>query len=132
VWSVYDDQCGGDHYPIVLSAINSMPVARPQKLKLAEADWSSFVQRCELELDNASLDTAADPVQTFSAIPMRIAKETIPVTSATAGAVRKPWFNKDCKTAIRDRKRALRQFNLSPTAANLSNIRISRAKAEEL
>jgi hypothetical protein len=27
VWSVHNDQCDSDHYPIVLSAVNSMPVA---------------------------------------------------------------------------------------------------------
>jgi hypothetical protein len=108
-----------------------MPVARPEKFTLAEEDWSSFVQRCELELHHASLGTAADPVQPFFATVMRIAKDTIQVTSATAGAVRKPWLNKDCKTAIRDRKRALRRLNQTPTAANLSNVRMSGAKARK-
>jgi hypothetical protein len=87
---------------------------------------------CELELDHASLEKAADPVRAFSVIVMRLVKDTIPVTSVTTGAVRKPWFNKDCKTAIRDRKRALKQFHPNPTAENLCNVHKSRAKAEEL
>jgi hypothetical protein len=58
-----------------------------------------------MKLVHASLDTAADPVQAFSATLMRTATETIPIVSVTAGAIRKPWFNKACKTAIRDRQR---------------------------
>jgi hypothetical protein len=67
VWSLQDDQCRSEHFPIVLSTTKSMPVARPWKFQLAETDWSSFVQMCELELDHANLDTAADPFQAFSA-----------------------------------------------------------------
>ena len=38
------------------------------------------------------------------------------------------WFNDDCKTAIRSRKAALRKFNLQPSAENLNNFKIHRAK----
>ena len=41
---------------------------------------------------------------------------------------KKPWFIEDCKTAIKQRKGALRQFNSRPTHDNLNNYRIFRAK----
>ena len=41
----------------------------------------------------------------------------------------KPWYNDDCKQAVKDRKQALRKFNLRPTKENHNLFRISRAKA---
>ena len=44
----------------------------------------------------------------------------------------KSWFNDDCKTAIRSRKAALRKFNLQPSAENLNNFKIHRAKTRRV
>ena len=44
----------------------------------------------------------------------------------------KSWFNDDCKTAIRSRKAALRKFNLQPSAKNLNNFKIHRAKTRRV
>jgi hypothetical protein len=128
MWSVHDDQCGSDHYVIVLNATIAVPVTKSQKFKLAKADWSSFglSRSANWELGHASLDTAAHPVQALPVTLMKIAKEAIAVTSVTVGVVHKPCFNEDCKTAIRDRNQALRQYS---TSANLNNTRIFRAKA---
>ena len=41
----------------------------------------------------------------------------------------KSWFTDECKQAINARNEALRRFNLRPTSDNLSQFRISRAKA---
>ena len=41
----------------------------------------------------------------------------------------KPWFNTDCKDAMKARKSALVRFKTNITADNLSNFRIARAKA---
>ena len=43
--------------------------------------------------------------------------------------LKKSWFKHDCKTAIKQLKGALRQFNYGPTHNNLNNYRIFRAKA---
>ena len=44
----------------------------------------------------------------------------------------KPWFDDDCKAAIRSRKAALRKFNLQPSAENLNNFKIHRAKTRRV
>ena len=50
-------------------------------------------------------------------------------TATKSKKAKKPWFTEDCKTAIKQRKGALRQFNNRPTHDNLNNYRIFRAKA---
>ena len=62
----------------------------------------------------------------FSKTLISIAEESIPKTSFNKK--HKSWFNDDCKTAIRSRKAALRKFNLQPSAENLPNFKIHRAK----
>ena len=63
--------------------------------------------------------------------PKRIAEESIPKTSSNK-KYNKSWFNDDCKTAIRSRKTALRKFNLQPSAENLNNSKIHRAKTRRV
>ena len=41
----------------------------------------------------------------------------------------KPWFNTECKDALKARKSALVRFKTNITTDNLSNFRVARAKA---
>ena len=58
-----------------------------------------------------------------------IAEETVPKTATKSKKAKKSWFTEDCKTSIKQRKGALRQFNNRPTYNNLNNYRSFRAKA---
>ena len=58
-------------------------------------------------------------------------RASIPRTSSNKKH-NKSWFNDDCKTAIRSRKAALRKFNLQPSAENLNNFKIHRAKTRRV
>ena len=60
-----------------------------------------------------------------------IAEESIPKTSSNK-KYNKPWFDDDCKAAIRSRKAALCKFNLQPSAENFNNFKIHRAKTRRV
>ena len=53
----------------------------------------------------------------------------MPKTTAKQKKRCKPWFNTDCKDAMKARKSALASFKTNITSENLSNFRIARAKA---
>ena len=72
---------------------------------------------------------ADDPIESIASILINIAEETVPKTATKSKKAKKPWFTEDCRTAIKQRKGALRQFNNRPTHDNLNNYRIFRAKA---
>ena len=76
-------------------------------------------------------DTDDDNITYFSKTLISIAVESIPKTSSNKKHY-KSWFNDDCKTAIRSRKAALRKFNLQPSAENLNNFKIHRAKTRRV
>ena len=131
-WSVYDDLCGSDHYPIV-TKINK-PTCHPsvQRWKLQKADWPAYHDLCEQYLNNFNFSDINDPMDLFTTQLLTIAEKTIPKTKATPQHLTKPWFNENCKAAISDRKRALKQFTLQPTTNNLINFKMVRAKTRRL
>ena len=121
-WSVHGDLCGSDHLPIVLEPSLSLPEEHIPRWKFSEADWLTFSSLCLERLTFDKIDEELDPIQTFSDILTDIAKATIPQTTANP-KIHKPWFNDNCKAAIRSRKKSERKFNKHPTPWNLDNCR---------
>ena len=70
-----------------------------------------------------------DPILKFTKIILENSNKTIPKTSTNPKKISKPWFNENCKEAIKKRKNAEKQFSLSPSQNNLDNFRILKAKA---
>jgi hypothetical protein len=56
-------------------------------------------------------------------------EECIPKTSSKSSKPRYPWFNNDCKTAIKSRCKALDIFRKNPTTQNSINYKQAYAKA---
>ena len=130
-WKVHDDTCGSDHFPIILE--NSGPELDDKipRWNLRRAKWDEFKNSCILKLKSDANDTVEDNINYFSKTLISIAEESIPKTSSNKKH-NKSWFNDDCKTAIRSRKAALRKFNLQPSAENLNNFKIHRAKTRRV
>ena len=130
-WKVHDDTCGSDHFPIILE--NSGPELDDKipRWNLRRAKWDEFKNSCILKLKSDANDTVDDNITYFSKTLISIAEESIPKTSSNKKH-NKSWFNDDCKTAIRSRKAALRKFNLQPSAENLNNFKIHRAKTRRV
>ena len=94
---------------------------------LKKADWQTFKALCSLQL-NAHTFESEDPITDFSNTLLEIAEKTIPKSSISSKP-RKPWFDDECKQAIKERKNSERAFRRSPCHSKLSSFRIHRAKA---
>ncbi|KAG1713964.1 hypothetical protein GQR58_002025 [Nymphon striatum] len=88
-----------------------------------------FKQLCAEQLNISSLAEISDQYSEFITILLEVAEISIPKTSQYPKRFNKPWFNKDCKDAVRERKRLLRKFSLRPTSDNLSSYRQAAAAA---
>jgi len=98
-WSVINDQHGSDHFPILLHSSVSLPSSHTPHWQFHRADWPTYTKLCEEKLSDLPLnDNVAD---NFSAILFDIAQHTIPQSSGQNVSPHKPWFNLDCKPAIR-------------------------------
>ena len=71
---------------------------------------------------------SSDPIADFTSSLIEISKECIPRTSTNPNK-RNPWYNDDCKEAIKQRKKALSKFKRSQNTYNFNDIKEFRAKA---
>ena len=46
-WSVYDDQCGSDHFPVIIENVNTSSNDHNSKWKLNKANWELYHSLCE-------------------------------------------------------------------------------------
>ena len=129
-WIVHDGLCGSDHFSIFLNNNIGPDIDEPaSRWKLNKANWTQFQTLCAARLLEDTVRKADSPIESFASILINIAEETVPKTSTNSKKAKKPWFTDGCKTAIKKRKGALRQFHNRPTHDSLNNYRIFRAKA---
>ena len=127
-WSVCEDQRGSDHFPILIESVQTHDEAHNPKWKLNKADWDLFHTLCNETLTDTFLSDSSDPITDFTSSLINISEKCIPKTS-TNPKKSNPWYNDDCKEAIKQRKDTLSKFCKFPTHENLNNYRNSRAKA---
>ena len=127
-WSVCEDQRGSDHFPILIESVQTHDEAHNPKWKLNKADWDLFHTLCNESLTDTFLSDSSDPITDFTSSLINISEKCIPKTS-TNPKKSNPWYNDDCKEAIKQRKDTLSKFCKFPTHENLNSYRNSRAKA---
>ncbi|GFS02392.1 ribonuclease HI [Elysia marginata] len=126
-WSVHDDLCGSDHFPIILTS-NTNVGQDDATFNFKKAIWQLFGELCLKSIDEA-VTKSKNPTETFSRKLIEAAKTSIPIYKTGRNLTRVPWFNKDCKTAIKERKKAQRKFFKSPTLQTLINFKKAKAGA---
>ena len=126
-WKVHADTGGSDHFPIILENPSPELGDKIPQWNLKRGKWDEFKNSCMIKSKFDVNTTDEDNITYFSKTLTSIAEESIPKTSSNKKH-NKSWFNDDCKTAIRSRTAALRKFNLQPSAENLNNFKIYRAK----
>ena len=127
-WSVCEDQHGSDHFPIVIESIKTFEEDHNPKWKLNKANWDLFHTLYDESLTTTSLSDSTDRIADFTSSLIDISERCIPKTS-TYPKKSNPWYNDDCKEAIKQRKETLSRFCKFPTKDNLNTYRVFRAKA---
>ena len=128
-FNVHNDQCGSDHFPIIIKNSKAEPLLAVARWKFSKADWTKFRTIFSDVVGVTSVLEADDPVEVFTAILVDAATGSIPRTAMSPERLTKPWFNQACKDAIKQRKKALHRFQAQPTLNNLQNYKIQRAIA---
>ena len=105
----------------------TLPDALP-RCNLNRADWVQFDHLCKEKLTLDTIELYAEPIVLFTDVLCIIAKSCMPKTTAKQKKRCKPWFNTECKDAMKARKSALASFKTNITSEYLSNFRIARAK----
>ena len=116
-WCVDKDQHGSDHSPIFLTHEENPPGNSHPRWVFKRADWERFQSLCEETITEEVID-APDPIEALTEIILQIAAYTIPKSSGS-NKYRKPWFNDECKAAIKKRRATLQRLKKHPTDHNV-------------
>ena len=114
-WSVHNDQCGSDHFPIIIQQSIRTPTGNPQRWKLLKAKWDDFNDQCSSQLTSDQITRGGDNIEAFTKTLLDIANNTIPKTKPVQSAKSKPWYSDECKEAVKNRIDALKRFTQSPS-----------------
>ena len=125
-WSVHDDLCGSDHFPIFLTTHAEDNATHP-RYNFKKANWNLFGDLCSRTIDQKILQSDC-PVELFTEKNTATAREAIPPYRGGKNLPRVPWFHEECKQAILDRKRAQRKFFKHPTILNFINYKKGKLK----
>ena len=102
-WSVCEDQHNSDHFPIIIEQNTFWTEDHIRKWKINRANWDLFNTFCTGKLVPENFKQSSDPIADFTSSLIEISKECIPQTS-TNPTKSNPWYNDDCKKAIKQRK----------------------------
>ena len=105
---------------LFIESINNSTNDHNAKWKLNKANWELYHSLCEESLKIDKFNNSLDLLDfTFSLLD--ISNKSIPKTS-TNPKKSKPWYNDECKDAIKQSKQALSKFCRYPTKENLNNV----------
>ena len=127
-WSVHDDLCGSNHFPIFLKSHAEDNTTHP-RYNFKKANWNLFSDLCSRSIDLKILESDC-PVELFTEKITAAAREAIPPYRGGKNLPRVPWFTEECKQAILDRKRAQRKYFKHPTLLNFINLKKTKAKSK--
>ena len=127
-WKIHDDPCGSDFFPIILEVAQPIHDNRPPSWKTNKADWQQFKTLCNRKLVQNPNSTVL--IKHFTETLITLANEAIPKTSPS-NRHNTPWFNNECKIAIRLQKTTLCKFKKEPLTSNLNSFKLLRAKARK-
>ena len=117
---VKSDSYGSDHFPIFLKIGVSLPDALPH-WNLNRTTWVKFDNLCKAKLTLETIELYDEPIVLFT----DIAKSCAPKTTVKQKKRCKPWFNMECKDAMKARKSAVASFKTNITSENLTHFRIA-------
>ena len=141
-WEVQDDLYFSDHYPINIkfsTQNQKRPGEKHPKWIINKANWQMYRHLIQLShFSNMTFDTSSSSdnidhsVEILTNSIIKAAQESIPKSSTKIPKHMVPWWCEELKSAITDRKRALRKFKKNRTQENLIKFKQKRAFARQL
>ncbi|KAI5735926.1 hypothetical protein M8J77_024290 [Diaphorina citri] len=139
-WSVTDDLCFSDHFPILLTHDFPVPNVNASNVPVIwnydKADWSKFSSKIDFSfiIDNADSNTPPNVDQMLSDINTNIldaAKSSVPVKHIPPNRLPVPWWDEEVKQVIKARRKWLRKARRFPTIDNKIEFKKARAIARK-
>ena len=95
-WDILDDLYGSDHFPIIISNDDSVPVSRAPRWCTDRANWPLFNELSNIEADASDLPTVNEAVHYLTSIFINAGNRSIPKTNGKFHRKPVPWWNIQC------------------------------------
>ncbi|GFS87119.1 putative RNA-directed DNA polymerase from transposon X-element [Trichonephila clavipes] len=118
--TVEKDLYNSDHFPVILSH-DSDPGGKtfPPTYSYSRADWALFTQLAVITDVMVKTDSVDTAVQEVTNVLIAAADFSIPKSSSHSFQHYKPWWNADCQTAYKNKRKLWGIFRRYPTMENL-------------
>ena len=83
---------------------------------LKKDDWPKFKLQCSLYINKHSLIDSTEKIPTFLNELNEIATKCVPKSTGKSTGSCKPWFNSECKKAVKARQNAMDKCHTNPTS----------------
>ena len=131
-WQVHSDQCSSDHFPILIDIVKSMPKNNVPRWNLKKADWLKFKLQCSLDINRQDFTVSTEKFPAFLNKLNDIATKCVPKSTGQSTGSFKPWFNSECKTAVKACQNAMDKCRINPTSDNINEYKNCRANARKI
>lgn len=130
-WETFDYLYGSDHFPVKVEYGNKRDLEHHSQPKwnLKEANWSLFAHHLEENFDaDLQLENINNMVEYLERKILGAAEHSIKKITTFSGKKSVPWWNQQCKEAIRRSKHAFNVLKKHNTEENLIEFKRLRAK----
>ena len=134
-WEVLEDRHRSDHCPIKITIPNDLSETdKIPQWNFKTARWDKFQEDCKNKITDDILEGTVhtDKMAAFTEKLLEIADDNINKTSAFHNKPSKPWFDKECQEAKKERNNANRNNRRYPSIPNAIECKRVNAKTKRL
>ena len=133
-WRTASDLYSSDHCPLYVTYDRRDGTTDPERdtffgWNFKKANWVEFSNQCNF--DDVDMTDMPTSYNTMIDRLLTVARDTVPQKTGPPKYAC-PWWNDECKEAIRDRKRALNRFRRHRTTSLLLAYKAAKAKARRV
>ncbi|GFQ84534.1 putative tick transposon [Trichonephila clavata] len=133
-WSVLGNPLGSDHFPVVISYATPIACAtlRQPRWKFDQADWETFRTQADITENMVSSGSIDEAVSLVTSCILSATNNAISQPSSRLPRFPKPWWNKECQMAKKDKNKAWNRFRRYPTPDNMIAFNKARARVRKI
>ena len=96
IWKVLDDLHGSDHFPVLLTTGDAIPVTRAPRWCTDKANCPLFEELSHIEVDANEMPTVDEAIFYLNTIFINAGNHSIPKTSGKFHQKPVPWWDAQC------------------------------------
>ena len=118
-WTTLDDNGGSDHIPILIEINKSYDFSTYTKWNLKKANWEKYRNLAIFDIPIVDFSDIQELTDYIVKTINSAADKAIGKIKIEKGKSPKPWWNVECKTVIKNKKKLYRKYKRNKTLSNL-------------